>query len=51
MAMNPANLPCGPANSFAKGPKDARYSRTSWSTRSYRRCSSTAGSSGITASR
>jgi hypothetical protein len=25
MAMNPANSPCGPANPFAKGPRDARY--------------------------
>jgi hypothetical protein len=25
MAMTPANSPCGPANPFAKGPRDARY--------------------------
>ncbi len=25
MAMNSANLPCGPANPFAKGPRDSRY--------------------------
>lgn len=48
MAMNPANPPCGPANPFAKGPRDARYVQNIWSTHSYRRCSSIAGSSGIT---